>query len=201
MTTEGLCYKDRSGVMDVARPFEVLGRARDPESGNWARYLKWKDPDGRSHTYAVSDGKLHGDPSVLCSELAAQGLGIITSARSKFVDYLNRQNTNVRVSPVTRTAWVETPTGKFFVLRSRTIGATEDETVIFVGAQNPPYAERGSLEEWRDSIGSLTAGHDRAMFAVSTALSSTLADLAGAESGGVHFFGASSTGKTTVAQA
>jgi putative DNA primase/helicase len=186
----------------LSAPFEILGRARDPNGQGWARWIKWKDPDGCEHTFAVSDAKLHGESSALCAELAQQGFKITTSAvkRALLIAYLNHADSEKRVMTVDRTGWCDLHGSKVFVLPDRTIGDTGDETVKLTSARSSPYSARGTLEGWRESIGKLTDGHDRAMFAVSTALSSTLAELVGLEGGGVNFYGRSSTGKTSIAK-
>src|SRR5215471_3214934 len=100
-TTRGLYHGDEW----ISAPFEVVGRARDPNGSGWARLLGWVDPDANKHTYAVSDAKLHGDISVLCGDLAQQGLKIATGAnkRALFVAYLNHAEVDNRVTTVTRT--------------------------------------------------------------------------------------------------
>jgi uncharacterized protein (DUF927 family) len=57
---------------------------------------------------------------------------------------------------------------------------------------------RGTLDEWRDSVAKLAQGHLLATLAISTALSGPLLYLTGFEGGGVHLFGPSSTGKSTL---
>jgi len=199
MTDRGLFH---DGAQIAAR-FEVLGRARDPDGNGWSIYLEWKDPDGRKHTHSVSDARLHGDVGALCGDLAQLGLKIATapSKRALFVAYLNHQDSEKRVTVVNRTGWCNLPSGKVYVLPDRTIGNTGSETVIFVGAQSTLYAAKGTLEKWCDTIGKLAAGHKRVMLCISTALAATVAELVGAESGGIHLYGRSSTGKTTAADA
>jgi uncharacterized protein (DUF927 family) len=199
MTDKGLLH---DGMLIAAR-FEVLGRARDPDGNGWSIYLEWKDPDGRKHTHSVSDARLHGDVGALCGDLAQLGLKIATapSKRALFIAYLNHQDSEKRVTVVSRTGWCNLSSGKVFVLPDRTIGNTGSETVIFVGAQNTPYAVKGTLEKWCDTVGKLAAGHKRVMLCISTALAATVAELVGAESGGIHLYGRSSTGKTTAADA
>ena len=64
-------------------------------------------------------------------------------------------------------------------------------------AIEPALSTKGSVEEWRDSIGRLVSGNSRLVFVISTALAPTLAKLVGEDSGGFHFRGASSSGKST----
>jgi uncharacterized protein (DUF927 family) len=181
--------------------FEIVGRARDPDSNGWGRCLRWKDDDDHEHTQYVSDAELHGDASALCSKLAQLGLKISTSKRALFLAYLNHVESKIRVTSVGRTGWHDIHDSKAFVLPDRTIGRIADETVIFAGTHGSPYASRGSLDDWKNSIGKLVDGHDRPMFSVSIGFASPLLHLIGMEGGGVNLFGASSTGKTTTTQA
>jgi uncharacterized protein (DUF927 family) len=196
MKASGLYHNNKV----LSAPFEICGRARDPNGQGWARWLKWKDEDGREHTWAVPDAKLHGDPSSLCGELAQRGLRIATGAnkRGSFVAYLNSVNSDKRATIVSRTGWCDFNDNKVFVLPTRTIGVTGNETVSFVGSRNAPFGERGTLEQWGDSVGKLTGEHDRAMFAISIAFAAPLVGLIEAESGGFNFYGQSSTGKTSI---
>ncbi len=49
----------------------------------------------------------------------------------------------------------------------------------------------GTIEDWRESIGKLASGNSRLIFAISAAFAPALAKIAGEDSGGFHFRGAS----------
>lgn len=183
----------------VCAPFEVLGRVRDPLGEGWARHLRWQDPDGRVHEHAVSDRALHGDVGILAADLAERGLriAVVRTAKSQLAEYLNGVEVRQRITTVTRTGWHRVGETKVFVLPDETIGSPADEIVILAGSPASPYASRGTLEDWQNSIGRLTAGHSRLVLAVSTALAGPLLDLIGGEGGGLNLFGQSSKGKTT----
>jgi uncharacterized protein (DUF927 family) len=185
----------------ISDPFEVIGRVRDPEGNGWAKLLRWKDEDGRSRTYAVADADLHGEPRVICSKLAAMGLRITRGCGGHLADYLNDVNIARRVTTVSRTGWHKIGGPWSFVLPDRTIGATGGETIILSGANAAPFEVSGSLDDWKDGVGRLVAGHKRLVFMVSAAFVGPLLKLAGQEGGGVHLVGPSSTGKTTCAEA
>jgi hypothetical protein len=135
----------------VAAEFEVLGRARDPDGSGWSTYLRWSDPDGREHTLAVSDARLHGDVGALCGDLAQRGLKITTSPakRAMLVAYLNHHDTAQRVTVVTRTGWCTLKSGKVYVTPDRTLGDAGDEKVTFLGAQNPRTHRRA---RWTNGV-------------------------------------------------
>ena len=187
----------------VSDPFEILGRVRDPSGGKWARLLRWRDSDGRAHTETVSDADLHGEPSALARKLAQGGLRIGTGrgVRDHLVNYINGAEIDRRVTSVERTGWHDVGEMKVFVGPGYTIGAPHGETVILQGSVTPVAASRGTLEGWRETLGKMASGQSRAILAISTAFAGPLLQLTGSESFGVHIYGPSSRGKTTLLQA
>ncbi len=112
--------------------------------------------------------------------------------------YLSKLRPKRRVTIVTRTGWHDIGRQSVFVLPGETtIGPRGGERVI-LDAVSGLYEARGSLEEWRDGAAKLASGHVLAVLAISTALAGPLLHLGGVEGGGVHFFGPSSKGKTTL---
>ena len=85
-----------------------------------------------------------------------------------------------------------------FVLPADTISSGIGERVALDATAHGPYEARGSLEDWKQGVGRLTAGHTLPVFMVSAALAGPLAHLVGAEGGGVHVFGGSSIGKSAM---
>lgn len=185
----------------VSTAFEVLGRARDAQSREWSRWLRWRDPDGRRHEHAVPDGALQGDAAALAGDLASRGLKISRSNRNALLEYLNNVEVADRVTVVSRTGWHTLAETKVFVLPDEVMGEPAGESVVLAGAAAAPYARCGTLDDWRQGIGRLTAGHNRLVFAVSIALAGPLVELTDGEGGGVNIYGDSSKGKTTALRA
>jgi uncharacterized protein (DUF927 family) len=188
-------------IVRVSAPFEILGRGRDPYGHSWGRFLRWRDPDGRSHERFVADDSLHGDASAVCGPLAADGLEIAREQQRAFTNYLSGARPDGRVTVVQRTGWHEIEGENVFVLPGENIGRKGVGRVLLEGAASGPYEARGTLAEWHDGVGALTAGHAIPMIAISTALAGPLLHLAGLEGGGLNLFGQSSRGKTTCLQA
>jgi hypothetical protein len=92
-------------------------------------------------------------------------------------------------------SWHEINEQLVFVLPAETIATDLGEAVELDPKAIGPYETRGSLEDWKQGVGRLTAGHALPIFMVSAALAGPLAHLVGAEGGGVHVFGNSSIGK------
>ncbi len=130
MNSDGLTIEVTRGkgenatVEDVwcSAPFEVIGRARDPQGYGWARWLRWRDPDQRVHEYAVADAALHGDLGALAADLASRGLIVSRRGRTYLGDYLNRVTVKSRVTTVGRTGWHLIGEQRVFVLPDAVIG-------------------------------------------------------------------------------
>jgi uncharacterized protein (DUF927 family) len=134
--------------------------------------------------------------------LACLGLKIATGRnRGHLLRYLNEADVESRVTVVARTGWHEVGDAKVFALPNETFGSAKGETVIVQAAMTAPFERRGSLADWQSSVGSLVAGHARAVFAVSAAFAGPLLGLLGLEGGGFHFCGQSSRGKSTLVEA
>jgi uncharacterized protein (DUF927 family) len=185
----------------VAAPFEILGRSRDPRGSGWGKWLSWCDEDGRHHSRHVADAALHGDAAALCASLADGGLWINRGHQRAFATYLAGAQSNARVTLVHRTGWHEIGGENFFVLPKEIMGPGASERIILDDLVIGAYEVRGTLEDWQAGVGNLSSGHAIAVLAISTALAGPLLHLAEHEGGGVHFFGASSLGKTTVLKA
>jgi len=203
MTAGGLHVRDaKTDEPDwISAAFEILGACRDPHGRDWGKYLRWRDGDGRMHMRHVSDAALQGEPAPLCAPLAADGLRINRTRQRALVGYLSGTVVKGRVTIASRTGWLDVGGRSVFVLPDATIGPRGSETVILDGVAHSPYEARGSLKDWRTGVGALASGHVLPVLAISAALAGPLLYLAGGESGGVHFFGQSSKGKTTILQA
>ncbi|QDP72140.1 DUF927 domain-containing protein [Legionella israelensis] len=202
LTDEGLTFigidKDGNPLPPrwICSPLYVVAKTRDAHSGEWGRLLEWQDDDGITHQWAMPLSLLQGDSSDVRRELARLGLSISPNraARDLLTSYLQVFPVEARARCVDRLGWYE----DIFVTAGQCIGQSTEKIVFQnTNAIEPALSSKGSVEEWRDSIGRLAKGNSRLVFAISTALAPTLAKLVGEDSGGFHFRGASSSGKST----
>ena len=211
MRPEGLYRRDAKteSWRWVAQPFEFFGRCREPRdaqgvSRGWGRLIRYQDHDGVTCDVIVGDADLHRDVGVLAGDLAEQGFSVANNpaARNAFAEFLNRDANKGRITLAPHTGWLLVDGKPVFILPSGPIGlmGMERERVILRASARAPYETRGSLAEWRNGVGQLAKGNPLAVIAISLALASTLLWLAGYESGGVHVWGPSSVGKTTLAR-
>lgn len=183
--------------LKICGPLEVAAFTRDATGDAWGRLLKWADAESRKHEWAMPMSLLSGDGSEIRARLLDGGLYIapVRKARELLQEYIQTTQPRAWLLCASQIGWY----GEKFVLPGVTIGPKEGEEVLF---QTPYQSEHlldvaGSLEDWKKNVGRLCAGNSRLIFAASCAFAGPVLALVGAESGGVHFVGATSTGKTT----
>jgi putative DNA primase/helicase len=181
----------------VCSRLDVLSRTRDQDGGGWGYLLSFPDPEGNVHTWAMPARMLGGDGSEYRNYLLSLGLQIhpLPSARNRLTQYLQSRRPDTFTTCTDRIGWH----GRAFVLPRETIGGDAGEAIVFQSdqAMENTFTQRGTLDQWRDRVGALCVGNSRLAFAVACAFAGPLLKVAGVESGGFHFRGGSSTGKTT----
>ncbi|HDR0612450.1 DUF927 domain-containing protein [Pasteurella multocida] len=131
--------------------------------------------------------------------LRKNGLNITNNQRLRpyLADYLQDYYQKGFYRVVNATGW---QSGAYILPNGEVIGESKTP-VFFVGqsANNKGYGVSGSIESWQQEIANNVAGNPFMMLGVAVALSAPIIHLINAESFGVHIFGGSSTGKTTIA--
>lgn len=181
----------------ICDPLHIAAKTRDESSSAWGRLLKWKDADGRPHQWAMPMELLEGDGADVRRELAHHGLRIAPGRKPRELleSYIKNQDVKDSALCVSRLGWH----GGVYVTPGEVIGQSDD-VVVFqnCSAAESAFAASGTEGQWRSTVGALSAGNTRLVFAISAAFAAPLAELAGEDSGGFHLRGASSSGKSTV---
>jgi putative DNA primase/helicase len=202
LTNKGLSFigKDKEShtlnPLWICSPLHVLAKTRDAKSGAWGRLLEWQDDDAVTHQWAMPLALLQGDASDVRRELANLGLAISPNrtARDLLASYLQVFPVEARARCVDRLGWHD----GVFVTSNQAIGQSKEKIVFQnTNTMEPALSYSGTTDAWRKTVARLASGNSRLMFALSTAFAPTLARLAGEDSGGFHFRGASSSGKST----
>ena len=192
------CADGTREPMMLAARVDVVAETRDADGRNWGRLLRWRDNEGRQHQWAMPMELLASDAGALRARLLGEGLPFIATnlrMRERFTEYLQRASVYRRVLCVPRIGWH----GDVYVLPDAAFGSSEDEEILY----QPPsdsvhqWKVRGTADQWREHVGRRCGGNSRLVLAVSCGFAGPLLALAGAESGGIHFRGATSIGKTT----
>ena len=202
LNDNGLYYFGKNDAGNDAPPMwicsklEVTAVTRDAKNEAWGRLLEFDDLDGVHHAWAMPMDLLRGDGAEYRGALLSMGLQIstMTKARNLLTQHIQTAKVEARARCVERTGWHDGS----FVMPNKTIG-NNIEKIIFQSAANTQstFKQKGTLSAWQDNIAKPCAGNSRLVFAISAAFASPLLEVTGMESGGVHFRGDSSTGKTT----
>lgn len=193
--------KDGDGVTEpirLAARVDVVALTRDEAGNNWGRLLRWQDHEGRRHQWTMPMEALAADQGGVRARLLSEGLPFITTNvryRERFSEYLQTFPVQRRVRCVPCIGWQ----GDSYVLPDATIGPAGSQEILY----QPPHEAlhnwnaSGTDEEWREHLGSRCSGNSRLILVVSCAFAGPVLRLVNAESGGIHFHGLTSTGKST----
>lgn len=185
----------------VCSPLHIEAVTTDSQGGNFGRQLRFKTTLGKWRTWAMPMELLRSDGSDLRGELLAMGVEIDPSARNLLAMYLQEKPPARRVLCALQTGWAG-PDFDAFVLPDTVIGPKRSGVAYQSGHREPgEFDTGGTLAGWQSEIGALAVGNPLLMLALSAAFAGPLLALCGAESGGIHFVGDSSTGKTTAVKA
>jgi Domain of unknown function (DUF927) len=192
----------------ISQSFELLGLARGApnargETDSWGTLVRFRNRDDKTRDVIISFADLHADVGPLCGLLADKGMDIERSdpARKAFATFLLKTVSQARVMLAPRTVWATVVGERLFVLPSESItGRALTERVVLAASATCSCEASGTLEGWKTGVASLATGNVLAVLSISSAFASPLLRLAGYESGGIHLWGPSSIGKTTLAR-
>lgn len=180
----------------VCDPLYVSALARDESGNDWGKLLEWHDKDGRAHQWAMPNSMLAGDGVEYRRVLLTQGLGIRAGrkAQNALHDYIMSANPTNRAISTSQTGWNK---ACYVMPDGFVIGEEADKVLLQISGSLPKLQKRGSLESWKERVAKYAEGNSRLVFALSASLSGALLYCMNESSGGFHFSGGSSTGKTT----
>lgn len=178
----------------LSSPVFVDALTRDPSNRAWGRQLTFRDQDGVAKSWSMPMELLAGDGSEVRKNLLNLGVEMALNKKERqlFLTYLQSSKPERRVQCVERIGWHK----EEFVFPDKVISKKESEIVLQASSVVKPFGSSGSLEDWQENIGKLCTSNSRLVFSVSLAFASVLLRSLGEESGGFHFVGPSSIGKS-----
>ena len=182
----------------VCAPLEVLALARDVDSREWGTLVRFSDPDNKVKQLVIPARSFNGEGLEASGRLLSEGLTIAPKSRQLVIEYLQTQNPEKRARTTNRTGWHGVNNDLVFVLPDGSIGQSDDEWLFSDSKPDSSlFRQRGTLKQWRDHVATLCVGNSRLTFAVSVAFAAPLLHLIEMESGGFHYRGTTSSGKTS----
>lgn len=202
MTSDGIERVAEDGSTSwLCSPIKVISTFRDASEKGWGRVVKLVSPNGNIHRIPLSDADITSKWNSVLRRLVDAGLRLdVDPKSSKTLQNMIRlwQPDRQQVS-ASAVGWVGVD-HKAFVLGSGKVLGEHDVLPVNLVASSSSAAQidRGDLGAWRDEVGTLCAGNDMLILAVSTALSGPMLDFLDLDlGGGFHLQGASSQGKST----
>ena len=185
----------------ICAPLYMDAVTHDPQENNFGRLLRFRTTTGKWREWAMPMELLKADGADLRGALLSMGLELDPDKRSSLTRYLLSLVPRKRVRCCLQTGWADA-TFRAFVLPDTVIGAGAGGVVFQSGeADGNEYTTGGTLDGWREGVAMPAVGNPVLLLALCAAFAGALLARCNAESGGVHFVGDSSTGKTTALQA
>lgn len=189
---------DDSRLVPICSWLQPVAHARDDEGKNWSCLVRLRDREGVEKDCQLKAEWFSGIEEVL-RPLLNHGLVLAQRGPAKrlLIEYIQSAPSLPLYRCVPKTGWYK----GVFVLPEETIGKPQtDERVVFQSELMPSQSVldvQNTVEDWKANVSRYCAGNSRLVMAVSAALAAPLLELIGQESGGFHFRGSSSVGKTT----
>jgi uncharacterized protein (DUF927 family) len=185
----------------IAAPFQIRAETNDDANQSFGLLLVWRDPNDIEHQWAMPLRMVHADGNPIAVELQDAGLSCGTSrkAHDGLKHFLGAVHATNRVRCAERAGWH----GNAFVLpNGRIFGVNEASGGLVLQSEHAAtasaYVARGTLAEWQEHIARPAVGNDLFVFTMSASFAGPLLEVTGETSGGVHVYGGSQTGKTTL---
>jgi len=202
VTDSGVWFQteDMDGPLWICRKLDIIARTRDKGGDNWGLLVRFADPDGTVKEWNIPAELLAASEGAeVVKGLMSRGLliGAGPKAKQRLLEYLCRYDGSERATIVGRLGWHDGA----FLLPDGQLGDSAESLVFQAsGKQREVMQCAGTLLDWQQQVARYCVGNSRLAFAVSVAFAGPLLDVIGGESGGFHFYGDSSQGKTTLLQ-
>lgn len=194
----GVYGLDEDGAQDTAicSPLHIEALTSDGTGHAWGKLLVWKDPDGRLHEWAMPNSMLATDGAEYRRHLLDNGLGIRAGkkAQNGLHDYIMTANPPARAISAIIPGWHGR---RYIAVDGGVYGTGEGRVLLQAAGMLPKMERRGTLESWREKVARYAEGNSRLVLAICAAFAGPLLYFANEGSGGFHFTGESSGGKTT----
>ena len=181
-------------------PIEVLGEGRDITGHDWCKWLRWKDGDGRLHTWPMPMRMLASNPGELEGEFLQRGLRLALDSEGKSLlrQALGGVRSRTRVTLVMQAGWHHPDGGPaaFMLPNGETCGTAAESLVLKSPRTRARGTASGTLEDWKKDVAAHVIGNHVPAFMLAAAFAGPLIDTLREPSGGFHFWGKSKSGKT-----
>lgn len=194
---DGLYHREGDKLVKVCSPIKVIGYGCDYGNMGWCRLVELNDLMNHTKRIIIPMCEFCETGSKWLSTLLSAGLLLegFRTAKLLLSEYIQRgepECETVRISE--KIGW--TPDGGY-LLPDKHFGV--ETKAVFTGEMETKFQVAGTLQDWQEQVGKYCEGNSLLELATSYALTGILLALTDSESGGLHIYGGSSKGKSTVA--
>ncbi len=182
----------------ICSPLHIEAVTFDKQENNFGRLLRFKTSNGKWRVWPMPMELLKGFGDELRGELLSMGVEIDPSARTQFLQYLQYQIPKRKVLCTLQVGWCENS----FVLPDAVIGNRSSDIIFQTGERyDNEYVTKGTLVGWQQEIAAYAIKNSLLAVTLSSAFAGVLLERCNFESGGFHYVGDSSSGKTCLIEA
>lgn len=182
----------------VCSPINVEAITRDHQDNNYGRLLSFVTVTNKRKQWTMPMELLAGGGEPVRAMLLSMGLNIDYTQRNQLSNYLQSQRPQREITCATQTGWH----GSNYVFPDVVLGP-DAKNLVFqaTDVSQSDYGTQGSAAQWKDSIAAYAIQNSALQLALCAAFAGPLLDPLNLESGGIHFNGSSSSGKSTLQKA
>ncbi len=198
-------WKDDDPVK-ICERLDVLGKTKNADGEQWGRVILFADGDGDKHRLTISMGEVYGGGAGLSQKLGEVGLVVRDFTTRGNMAPINRYLNAFPLAdlPTIKTVdcggWSDESYSCFLYAGGCIRAVKGDVAELGANVPAPRIKTRGNLAEWQKWLNGIAPYSARISFGVLVSLAAPLLSVYGDSSRLFHFFGPSSTGKSTAAK-
>ena len=190
---------DAADPIYICTPLRIDATFADQQGKGRGRLVSVRLSDGQWHQIAIKNADLMRRSTEVIATLIDHGLEISLDKKTKdrLLNLLNRLTSDIHLQCVSRMGWVNDEYTSF-VVGSSIVGSAAILPPASATGIGSGLVTAGTIAEWKRHVGAKCRGNPLMLLSVSLAFSGPLLAVLGLPGGGLHFRGASSSGKTTL---
>lgn len=179
----------------ICDPFYIIGRGQGQDGREYRIISYQRNGRGAMQNIPFPMGLVGRNDGM--SFLRDLGIGIKERHKGELWDYVQWDGKTDEWQIVARGGWTD-KTCTTYVLPSGEIIGNPENKVIYTGdtSKKDAYSISGSLNDWQREVGQYLQGNSRPLLALGAIFAAPLLGVLREESGGFHFYGQSSKGKS-----
>lgn len=183
----------------ICSPIRVDAAFADQNGRGWGKLISLKAANDTWHEVPVTNAELQSRPNDVVAALLDRGLELAADRKSKdrLLTLLRRWKPTEHLQTVKHAGWTDDGYGAF-VIGEKVVGDAKVLPLLASPGRLSGFSCDGSLNDWKAHVGMRCRDNPLMILAVSLAFSGPLLAPLGLSGGGLHFRGASSSGKTTL---